>query len=506
MIEDSELAQSLLESGLVDRDRLMEVARHRTAERNLYHTLLSYDAVEERALVRLAGKLLNVPSVRLDRIVIAPEVLDLVPASMANRNKVIPLSIEQDGPHKRLVLGMIDPIDVLAMDEVSTHTGIDIRPVLVGPTDLESALIKVYNRKVVEKVDPNNPFADIGDLAIAAMDNTEWEDLFDSAQELALEDSSVISQEMRDRPASGVFEVMDGEDEDDLPIIDIIDVVSPAKPVAPVSDPLDDWEVDDAITNSATNKVVPVAGGPSQIISAADAMNLFGDPVSPPAASTVEPPRTSPKVHVVPQAIAPGVDDDVATDDDVGEPTEKKSLSDLSTDSEGMDNTGKTSLGVGVGAQEDSAAARASLRAPKAKTAHTDRLKRDTQGRRSDTDYGELGRQLLQSEIARDEAAAKESALKKAAAKEAAAIDADAKEAAPVKAPAVNEELIDEVEPTDRLVESTAEDATNLHLIAIPEDVDTRLLLRNLLSHLHKAGVLHKDVIAEMIRTARPKA
>lgn len=483
MIEDSELAQSLLESGLVDRDRLMEVARHRTPERNLYHTLLTYDAVEERALVKLAGKLLNVPSVRLDRIVIAPDVLELVPASMANRNKVIPLSIEQDGAHKRLVLGMIDPIDVLAMDEVSSHTGIDIRPVLVGPTDLESALIKVYNRRVVEKVDPNNPFADIGDLAVAALDNAEWEDLFDSAQQLALEDSSVISQEMRDRPASGVFEVMEGEDEDDLPIIDIIDMVSPAKPSNVDVDPLDEWEVDDAITNSATNKVVSSIPGVSQIVSAADAMNLFDDPVAPaPEITASEPARTSPKVQVVPKAIPTPDPADDNTDDDVGEPTEKKSLSDLSTDSEALENTGKTSIGVGTSAQDDSAAGRAALRAPKAKTAHTDRIKHGAQPRRSDTDYGELGRQLLQSEIARDEAAAKEAATAQA------------------------EPVEDEVEPTDRLFEGIVDEATDVHLIAIPEDVDTRLLLRNLLSHLHKAGLLDKEVISEIIHTARPKA
>ncbi|QED28832.1 hypothetical protein FRD01_16615 [Microvenator marinus] len=454
MIDDSELAQGILEAGLVDRDVLMEVAHHRSSERNLYYTLLDRQVVEERDLVRLAGKILNVPTVRLERISIEPEVLDMVPASMANRNRVIPLSIEKEGGEKRLVLGMIDPIDVLAMDEVSTHTGIDIRPVLVGPTELEAALIKVYTRRrsadaeipipempvaEINAVDPNDPFSDIGELALEAIDNAGWEEFFDSAAEVSVEDSAVISQDMRDRPASGVFEVGE-DDEDGIPSIDMIEMV-PATSQGK-EDPLDEWEVDDAITNTPTNKVDAVTqrrAGKSQIVSAADAMNLFADP--------------------------PAEDDE-----DVGEPTERKSFDELS-ESNVLEKTGKTTVGIGVAHLDESAAGRAALRAPKAKTAHTDRLKRDEGKKRSDTDYGELGRQILKSEIEKD---------------------------------AEKETDVREGEGEDPKTERKSDDKkTDLKSIAIPDDADLRLVLQGLVNTLLEKEVVDSKTIRDILALAK---
>lgn len=454
MIDDSELAQGILEAGLVDRDVLMEVAHHRSSERNLYYTLLDRQVVEERDLVRLAGKILNVPTVRLERISIEPEVLDMVPASMANRNRVIPLSIEKEGGEKRLVLGMIDPIDVLAMDEVSTHTGIDIRPVLVGPTELEAALIKVYTRRrsadaeipipempvaEINAVDPNDPFSDIGELALEAIDNAGWEEFFDSAAEVSVEDSAVISQDMRDRPASGVFEVGE-DDEDGIPSIDMIEMV-PATSQGK-EDPLDEWEVDDAITNTPTNKVDAVTqrrAGKSQIVSAADAMNLFADP--------------------------PAEDDE-----DVGEPTERKSFDELS-ESNVLEKTGKTTVGIGVAHLDEGAAGRAALRAPKAKTAHTDRLKRDEGKKRSDTDYGELGRQILKSEIEKD---------------------------------AEKETDVREGEGEDPKTEKKSDDKkTDLKSIAIPDDADLRLVLQGLVNTLLEKEVVDPKTIRDILALAK---
>jgi len=491
MIDDSELAQGLLESGLVDRDRLMEVARHRTNERNLYHTLLDHQAIEERDLVRLAGKMLNVPTVRLERISIAPEVLDLVPASMANRNRVIPLSIEKEGETHRLVLGMTDPIDVLAMDEIATHTGIDIRPVLVGPTELEAALIKVYTRRRISQadipapdvpvaeinsVDPDDPFADIGELAMEALDNTGWEEFFDDAANLAMEDSAAISQEMRDRPVSGAFEM--GDDDDDLPQIDVIEMIgAPSEPQQ--DDPLEDWEVDDAITNTPTNQVDPVTQrrtGKSQIVSAADAMNLFGDP-SPAADSSAE----------LEEKFIPNVDDEF---DDVGEPTEKKSLEELS-DSGVIDRTGKTSLGVGVVA-EDGAAGRAALRAPKAKTAHTDRLRKSDPraSKKANTDYGELGRQILKTEIAKDEALAEEKG----------------DEPPTADVPDESTDRMEEPQTTRRKKkgDELEQKKTDLKQVSIPDDVDLKLLLRGILTHLLKNDLLDAETLKGIIESSLP--
>jgi hypothetical protein len=57
---------------------------------------------------------------------------------------VLPITIEVDRGIERLVLAMSDPMDMVAMDEIADHTGIDIRPLLAGPGILTRTLEKVY--------------------------------------------------------------------------------------------------------------------------------------------------------------------------------------------------------------------------------------------------------------------------------------------------------------------------------------------------------------------------
>ncbi len=89
-------------------------------------------------IVRLAGK-------RVDR-----EVLDLVPQSLAEKHRCIPLFLREEGGGGVLQLAVEDPANVVALDELRFALDLKFTPVLVSPTDLDDALRRHY-RGVTEQ-------------------------------------------------------------------------------------------------------------------------------------------------------------------------------------------------------------------------------------------------------------------------------------------------------------------------------------------------------------------
>ncbi|GEM_PF-4476600 len=145
MIDDSELADALRNHDLLDRGGLRRaMALSQTQNRTLYATLIANEIVDEARLVEIVSEMMNVESVDLTSVAPQKEALERVPRSLAVRNRVLPLALEQDRGIERLVLAMSDPLDMVAMDEIADHTGIDIRPLLAGPGILTKTLERVY--------------------------------------------------------------------------------------------------------------------------------------------------------------------------------------------------------------------------------------------------------------------------------------------------------------------------------------------------------------------------
>lgn len=245
MIDDSELIAEILAAGLANQRIVQQALAHseQTGE-SLYRTLIHQDLVDERDVVAIASELLNVPYVDLSTLEVDEAVIELLPEELARETQSLPLELIDDGEARTLRLAMVDPIDVMAMDDVANHTGVNIRPVLVGPAGFEKALEQFYQR---------SSFADRGasSLLEGRSEDDSWAALFDDPSESSSlhEESSVLSQEMRDRPPTDIFEVVD----DDILESDPFGGSSLSGLVSPVEGSqamerinLDDWELDDA--------------------------------------------------------------------------------------------------------------------------------------------------------------------------------------------------------------------------------------------------------------------
>jgi type IV pilus assembly protein PilB len=131
------LGQILVESGVItqaDLRRALEEQR-RTGER-LGKIVRALGLGSQTSIAEALARQLGIRFVRLDARSLEPSVLARVPVALARHHQVIPIA-ERDG---KLVLGMVDPLDVVAIDDVHRATGLPIDPAVIIEDDFQYAL------------------------------------------------------------------------------------------------------------------------------------------------------------------------------------------------------------------------------------------------------------------------------------------------------------------------------------------------------------------------------
>jgi len=141
-----QLGEALRAEGLVDEDQLATaLAEQARFGHRLGETLVRLGLVAESALVRVLAGQLRVPAVDLSGKTIEPDVLERVPATLSEKYQCLPLFTKRQGGVELLYLGMDDPTNLTAIDDVSFRTGLGVRPVLVGPVQLRDAIALYYH-------------------------------------------------------------------------------------------------------------------------------------------------------------------------------------------------------------------------------------------------------------------------------------------------------------------------------------------------------------------------
>ena len=157
------LGELLVAEGVISSDQLQDALREqrRTKER-LGHVLARRGLVTEERLVELLCKEHGLSSVSVEQASIAADVLALVPAHIARKYEVLPLSRASG----TLTLAMADPNNVVAMDEIAAMTRLAVRPVVASSTAIRKVLDRHYTPAAA-------PMADV--LAELSMDASSVE-------------------------------------------------------------------------------------------------------------------------------------------------------------------------------------------------------------------------------------------------------------------------------------------------------------------------------------------
>lgn len=143
------LGDILLQAGYITEKQLEEcLAEQKTSGKRLGTILVQKGYVTEQSLIEVLEFQLGVPHVILAKRQIAPDIVKSVPEHVARKYKVFP--VEKRG--NKLTIGMLDPTDVFALDDIRILLGCEIQPVIVTEEDLNQALGQYYGRGMVEDV------------------------------------------------------------------------------------------------------------------------------------------------------------------------------------------------------------------------------------------------------------------------------------------------------------------------------------------------------------------
>lgn len=132
------IADALIEDGLLTSRQVEELMEQQKREGTRFIKLVLEKAyVSEQDMTVSMGRVLNVSPINLGRVLVAPEVADLLPREIANNHKVVPVSRLEN----KLYLAMADPLNVLAIDDVKRITKLDVTPMIAS----EKAILDKLN-------------------------------------------------------------------------------------------------------------------------------------------------------------------------------------------------------------------------------------------------------------------------------------------------------------------------------------------------------------------------
>jgi type IV pilus assembly protein PilB len=139
------IGDMLVAAGFVTEEQVREaLTEQRSSGRRLGEELVALGFVTEVQLIQVLSNQLSVPWVSLHHIEMTRELLDLVPAEVADRYGLIPVYrrvVRREG--ETLFVAMDDPTNEDAIREVSRACGLPVKPMVAPPTDIRNA-IRVY--------------------------------------------------------------------------------------------------------------------------------------------------------------------------------------------------------------------------------------------------------------------------------------------------------------------------------------------------------------------------
>ncbi|MDF3031457.1 MAG: type pilus assembly ATPase PilB [Moraxellaceae bacterium] len=134
----------LLEGGLINEEQLNQaLGEQRLTRKKLGRTLIDLKLISEKALLELLSKQLRIPLVNIRNYPLRQELVHRLPEAIARRYRAIILD-QRDGAY---LVGMSDPLDIHAIDELQRRLGAVINTAVVSESDLLSTIDVQYSRQ-----------------------------------------------------------------------------------------------------------------------------------------------------------------------------------------------------------------------------------------------------------------------------------------------------------------------------------------------------------------------
>ncbi|MBN1551200.1 type IV-A pilus assembly ATPase PilB [bacterium] len=135
------LGEMLIKEGLITQEQLKKALEVQAQQGGrLGSVLVKMSLVNEEEITELLSNQFGVPSINLANFEIEEAVLKLIPAEVARKYHLLPIS--RTGAS--LTIAMADPSNVFAQDDIKFMTGYHVEPVVASEIAIEKAIEKYY--------------------------------------------------------------------------------------------------------------------------------------------------------------------------------------------------------------------------------------------------------------------------------------------------------------------------------------------------------------------------
>lgn len=178
------LGELLLEANLIDQESLSKALElQKKSGQQFWQILIETGVLTEEELLTLLSKQLHVPFIDLLFYDIDPDLIKLLPEAHARKYNAIVLG----RPNGGILVGMVDPADLNAVDAISKILKKPIKPALISETILLNMFDRLYRRTSEISNFAKELSSEMGDEIITLGDN-----LFDETIELDEQRAPVV--------------------------------------------------------------------------------------------------------------------------------------------------------------------------------------------------------------------------------------------------------------------------------------------------------------------------
>jgi len=178
------LPRRLVQDGLISEEDLLEaVDAAKKEKQSLVAYLVSEELADSRDIAVAASHEFGVPLLDLDAVETDLEVVRAVDQKLINKHRVIPLLRRG----QRLFLGVADPTNLQAIDDIKFQTTLRIDPVVVEQDKLEDRIVKA-----IEAVDTSMSDMDDDDFDLENLDVSGDVDDEEEIRRDDIEDAPVV--------------------------------------------------------------------------------------------------------------------------------------------------------------------------------------------------------------------------------------------------------------------------------------------------------------------------
>ncbi len=179
----SRVGDLLVKTGLITPDQLTLASEaQKTNGGSLGSHIVKLGFISEEDLVATISKQYGVPIVHLNDYTLDGALAQLIPQNLANKHHLVPLVQKES----TLTVAMMDPSNIIALNDIKFITGLDIQVVIATERDVKAGQEKLYEANIsYDKI-----IDDLGQEGVEVVDTNDTVDL--SELEKATEDAPVV--------------------------------------------------------------------------------------------------------------------------------------------------------------------------------------------------------------------------------------------------------------------------------------------------------------------------